>query len=93
MSPSDLKLLQSNHFRYVSFDPLGNWLLTGISNTFGTSASFAPGTTSSLTGGPLTLGGPGQVTHQINYRMERNEQERERNLQSRYQVSVVSWCV
>ncbi|XP_059352395.1 uncharacterized protein LOC130699159 isoform X2 [Daphnia carinata] len=77
---------EKQKLRYVSFDPLGNWLLTGISNTFGTSASFAPGTTSSLSGSSLTLGGPGQVTHPINYRMERNEQERERNLQSRYQT-------
>lgn len=75
--------------RYVSFDPLGNWLLTGISNTFGTSASFAPGATSSLPGGSWTLGGPGQVPNPINYRMERNEQERERNLQSRYQVGFL----
>ncbi|KAI9553265.1 hypothetical protein GHT06_021161 [Daphnia sinensis] len=77
---------EKQKLRYVSFDPLGNWLLTGISNTFGSSASFGPGTTSSLSGVPSTLGGPGQVTHPINYRMERNEQERERNLQSRYQT-------
>ena len=73
-------------FRYVSFDPLGNLLLTGISNTFGTSA-FVSGASSSLSSGPSTLGGPAQVPNPIPYRLERNEQERERNLQSRYQVS------
>ena len=77
--------------RYVSFDPLGNWLLTGISNTPGTSAYFTSGTTaSSSLSGPSTLG-PAQVPSAIpvSYRIERNEQERERNLQSRYQVSFL----
>ena len=77
-------------FRYVSFDPLGNWLLTGISNTFGTSA-FVSGASSSHSSGPSTLGGPPQVPNPIPYRLERNEQERERNLQSRYQVSAMEF--
>lgn len=40
--------------------------------------------------GPSTLGPAHPVSTgiPINYRIERNEQERERNLQSRYQVNI-----
>lgn len=44
-----------------------------------------------LSSGPSTLGGPAQVPNPIPYRLERNEQERERNLQSRYQVSAIGF--
>lgn len=74
----------------MSFDPLGNWLLTGISNTPGASAYFNSGTSASASlSGPSTLG-PAQVPAgvPVNYRVDRNEQERERNLQSRYQVGT-----
>ena len=78
-------------FRYVSFDPLGNWLLTGISNAPGTSAYFSTATASAATVGPaMVAAGANAAGMQGIYRMERVEQEQERTLQSRYQVSHLS---
>ena len=97
--------------RYVCFDPLGNWLLTGISNGPRNLSQFSFGTTTSQPAGqplaPPTPQVPLQVPPQLVaqpslhtpatvsrvptaiqgiYRLERTEQERERNLQSRYHV-------
>lgn len=70
----------------MSFDPLGNWLLTGISNAPGTSAYFSTATASAATVGPaMVAAGAGM---QGIYRLERVEQDQERTLQSRYQVSI-----
>jgi len=70
---------------------LGNWLLTGISNAPGTSAYF-PSTGASTVSAPTLAAVAGAAQNPMGvqgiYRMERNEQERERNLQSRYQVTL-----
>ena len=72
----------------MSFDPLGNWLLTGISNTPASVHFPVTGATSMPhLSAPSTIGAAqAHIGDPVTYRVERNEQERERNLQSRYQV-------
>jgi hypothetical protein len=78
----------SHYLRYVCFDPLGNWLLTGISNGPGSSSHVPSNTaTSTTTPAPVTVGQQSTGITGI-YRMERHEQERERHLQHRYQVVI-----
>ena len=75
----------------MSFDPLGNWLLTGISNAPGTSAYFSTATASAATVGPaMVAAGAGM---QGIYRLERVEQDQERTLQSRYQVGQCTFSI